>query len=69
MQRLPSNPASLGAAQPAQGLSKIVITQIFVLLGTINQEKDKAKREAQSEQINGVSSLSLQCLILILTVS
>ena len=54
MQRLPSNPASVGAAQQSQGLSKIVITQIFVLLGTINQEKDKAKRETQSEQINGV---------------
>jgi hypothetical protein len=54
MQRLPSNPASVGAAQQSQGLSKIVITQIFVLLGTINQEKDKAKRETQAEQIHGV---------------
>jgi hypothetical protein len=50
MQRIP-NPAnaSLGA---------IVVTQIFVLLGTINQEKDKAKRDAQAEQINGVRTLS-----------
>jgi hypothetical protein len=56
MQRLPSNPASVGAAQQSQGLSKIVITQIFVLLGTINQEKDKAKRETQAEQIDGVGA-------------
>jgi hypothetical protein len=35
-------------------VSNIVITQIFVLLGTINQEKDKARRESQAEQISGV---------------
>jgi hypothetical protein len=54
MQRNPPIPASIGAAQPSQGVSKIVITQIFVLLGTINQEKDKVKRDAQVEQIHGV---------------
>jgi hypothetical protein len=35
-------------------VSKIVLTQIFVLLGTINQEKDKAKREGQADQISNV---------------
>lgn len=56
MQRLPPNSASLGAAQPSQGLSKIAITQIFFLLSTLNQEKDKAKRETLHDQINGVRS-------------
>jgi len=32
-----------------------VLTQIFILLGTINQEKDKAKRDQQAEQITEVS--------------
>jgi hypothetical protein len=37
-------------------MSKIAVAQIFVLLSTINQEKDKAKRETQTETIAAVSS-------------
>jgi hypothetical protein len=52
-----SNPRAASTSNPAgQSVSNIVITQIFVLLGTINQEKDKARRESQAEQISGVRS-------------
>ncbi|KAJ9664960.1 CCR4-NOT core subunit cdc39 [Coniosporium apollinis] len=43
-----SNPSS---AAPGQSLSKIVIAQIFVLLSTIKDDKDKAKWDSQADQI------------------
>lgn len=49
-----NNPTS-APLQGQQSLAKIVVAQVFLLLSTINQEKDKAKREAQAEQITSVS--------------
>ena len=57
-----NNPTSV-PLQGQQSLSKIVVAQVFLLLSTINQEKDKAKRETQAEQITSVSVISVPCVI------
>lgn len=40
-----------------QSLSKITIAQVFLLLSTIKEDKDKAKWESQADQIRKVSQL------------
>ncbi|KAF2671384.1 Not1-domain-containing protein [Microthyrium microscopicum] len=51
-----SQTASPSSAANPSGLSRLVLTQIFILLGTINQEKDTVKRESQAEQISDMIS-------------
>jgi len=47
-----SNPT---IAPSSQSLSKIVIAQVFLLLSSIKEDKDKAKWESQADQIRKVS--------------
>jgi CCR4-NOT transcription complex subunit 1 len=54
-----SQTASPSTSGTPSGLSRLVLTQIFILLGTIHQEKDKAKRDSQAEQISDVNTASL----------
>jgi CCR4-NOT transcription complex subunit 1 len=42
-----------------QSLLKIVIAQVFLLLSTIKEDKDRSKWESQAEQIRKVRSLRL----------
>lgn len=43
------------AGQQQQGLNKIVVAQIFLLLSGLNSEKDKAKKEQAMENIQTVT--------------
>ena len=47
----PASATTPSAQTSGQSLSKIVIAQVFVLLSTIKEDKDKAKWESQAEQI------------------
>ncbi|KAI9832892.1 MAG: hypothetical protein M1819_003922 [Sarea resinae] len=46
-----TNPANLNLSNQAGQLSKIVIAQVFLLLSTIKEDKDKTKWESQADQI------------------
>lgn len=48
-----SNPASTNSGQP--GVSKIVATQVYLLLGSITEKEGKTKWESQAEAIRKVS--------------
>ncbi len=54
-----TNPATAtsGNSNQAGQLSKIVIAQVFLLLSTIKEDKDKTKWEAQADQIRKVCIL------------
>ena len=41
----------------AGGLSKIVIAQVFLLLSTIKEDKDRTKWDSQAEQIRKVRAM------------
>lgn len=58
-----SNSSSTGSGQSS--VSKIVVTQVFLLLGSITEKEGKAKWESQAEAIHKVRS-SLKYLVLIM---
>lgn len=49
-----SQSASPSTSNHNSNYSRIIITQIFILLGTLNQEKEKSKRDTHIYQINEV---------------
>ena len=55
----PSSANALGQATGQTGqLSKIVVAQLFLLLSTLKEDKDKSKWESQVDQIKKVSFIS-----------
>lgn len=50
----PIAPANSSGQASGQNLSKIVVAQVFLLLSTIKEDRDKVKWESQAEQIRKV---------------
>lgn len=50
----PSTNSPVGAS----GVNKIVVAQVYLLLGTIKEDKDRTKWEQQAEQLRKVCNLS-----------
>ena len=60
---------SSSAVSSSSSVSKIVVTQVFLLLGSITEKEGKSKWESQAEAIHKVSRERRTCLALLLLTS